>query len=118
MEFLFFRQTREGLRALARAATKGPWEMRQTPGLGTTVTTTASRHDDRFEYPIRDLIATVSPVFVGTSPGADGYAAPDSVLQARANAAFMAAASPDEVLALLDEIERLEGILRVQAMLK
>lgn len=79
------------LERLARAATPGPWHITQ-----------CIPENGKF-YDSHPLVAT--------SPDDDGrrIAACDGVLRTHENAAYIAAASPDVVLALISRIRELEA---------
>lgn len=81
------------LRALAEKATPGPWEWRYGSGL-------RSMHDrGEFNY---------GPEVLGLGPDVNG----DTTLSlADVDAVFIAAVSPDVVLALLDENEKMRAAL-------
>lgn len=84
------------LRRLSLAATPGPWDVEQTSGFG---------HDDA-PYTVVDARTEQIAECWDNTPG------DRSPEQNAANAAFIAAANPSTVLALLDENERLRALVK------
>lgn len=81
------------LRRIAEAATPGPWD------------TTRYNGGLRFDGPLR--------VYAGTDPE---YGEPRPIPASDADNRYIAAFDPQTVLAMLDEIERLQGSALVEAL--
>lgn len=79
------------LRTLAQAATPGPWAIERS----------TARHDSRV------LVKASAPSQALARIGGDSLRA----IESDALAAYIAAVSPDVVLALLAEVERLRGLI-------
>lgn len=93
------------LRKLAETATPGPWQTLGPDSPGQWMVyddhwciATASWYDPEYDYATRQKPPD-----------------PRAYIDADANAAYIAAASPDVILALLDEVERLRAALKSNA---
>lgn len=98
----------EGLRKLAQAATQGEWRQEYQGGSSTILATTEPKRNDRtipaYAYQEERGYCIAYPFF-----DLEGDARRDFVCFSHDDAAYIAAASPKNILALLDELDAARG---------